>query len=193
MAESWPDDLCPAQITWGCVYNSRAFTSTLSNAQQIVSYPGAYWTCSMQFNALTREKERRLSTLVGRLRGMTGTVNVPVFARSRTGSIGSPVVTSASTNAFSINVGGLTATGTVFRAGDYITLAGQLYEVVEDVVANGANALITINKRIRSNIAAGTPIEYLNPYCEMRLTSDTFTVNRQPIIGTSSIELREAF
>lgn len=193
MAESWPDDLCPQQMTWGCVYNSRAFTSTLSNAQQVVSYPGAYWRCSMQFNALTRERERRLSVLVGRLRGMSGTVNVPVRTRRRSDNIGVPLVASAATNAFAINVSGLTVGGVVFRAGDYITIAGQLYEVIEDAVPAGATALVTVNKRIRSTIAPGTPIEYQNPYCEMRLVDDSFSVNLQPIIGNGSLEFREAF
>jgi len=193
MAESWPEDLCPQQMTWGCVYNSRAFNSTLSNAQQVVSYPGAYWRCAMQFNALTRARERRLSGLVGRLKGMAGTVNVPVRARRRTDNIGAPVVTSAATNSFAINVSGLTASGVVFREGDYITIAGQLYEVVEDAISAGTTAMVTVNKRIRSTIAPGTPIEYQNPYCEMRLVDDSFSVNIQPIIGSSSLEFREAF
>ncbi|WP_313397150.1 hypothetical protein [Stutzerimonas nitrititolerans] len=193
MAETWPDDLRPQQIGWGCVYNSRAFTSTLSNSQQVVSYPGAYWRCSMQFSALTRERARRLSVLVGRLRGMAGTVNVPIRTRLRTDNIGAPVVASAATNAFAISMTGLIASGVVFRAGDYLTVAGQLYEVVEDASANGADALVTVNKRIRSSIAPGTPIEYRNPYCEMRLMDDSFSENVQPIISSSSLQFREAF
>lgn len=193
MAESWPEKLKPQRTSWGCVYNSRAFTSTLSNAQQIVGYPGAYWTCSMQFGVLTREKERLLTGLVGRLRGLSGTVNVPVRSRRRTDNIGSPVVDMANTNALAINVSGLTATGEVFREGDYITIAGQLYEVVVPASASGGTALVTVNKRIRSNIAPGTPIEYQNPYCEMRLTSDAFSVDIRAIVSSGSLDLREAF
>lgn len=193
MAESWPEELCPQQMSWGCVYNSRAFTSSLSNAQQIVGYPGAYWTCSLQFGVLTRDMERRLTGLVGRLRGLSGTVNVPAFTRRRTDNIGTPVVTMANTNATAINVSGLTATGVVFHEGDYITIAGQLYEVVVPASASGGTALVTVNKRIRSNIAPGTPIEYRDPYCEMRLTSDTHSVDIRAIISSGSLDLREAF
>lgn len=193
MAEPWPDELCPQQMTWGCVYNSRAFTSTLSNAQQIVGYPGAYWICSMQFSALDRDLERKLTSLVGRLRGMSGTVNVPALTRQRTDDIGSPEVVMANTNAFAINVSGLTASGVVFREGDYITISGQMYEVVEDVTASGGSALVTVNKRIRSNIPAGTPIEYQNPYCEMRLTNDRHSVDIQAVISSGSLDMREAF
>lgn len=193
MAESWPEDLCPLRMTWGCVYNSRAFTSSLSNSQQIVSYPGAYWRCSLEFSVLTRRTERKLTGLIGRMRGMAGTVNVPAFTRRRTVDMGNVVVASASTNALAIGVSGLTVSGPAFREGDYITIGGQMYEVVQDVVAEGGVASIPVNKRVRSTIAPGTPVEYRNPYCEMRLVDDTLSVDIRPIIASGSIELREAF
>jgi len=147
----------------------------------------------MQFDALTRKTERRISSLIGRLRGMAGTVNVPAFTRKRSDDIGNPVVSIANTNVLQINARGITKSGIVFREGDYITILGQLYEVTADVTAASGTAVIPVNKRVRSNIPAGTPIEYRNPYCEMRLTSDTFSLNIQPVISSGSIELREAF
>ncbi|MFC0710737.1 hypothetical protein [Azorhizophilus paspali] len=194
MAEPWPDGLCPQQMSWGCVYNSRAFTSTLSNAQQIVSYPGAYWTCSMSFSALTRTQERLLTSLIGRLQGMAGTIQVPATTRQRADNIGAPVLAAAaSTNAYSLSVSGLTANGIVFRAGDYITLEGVMFEVVADATAMGGAAVVTVNKRVRAGIPAGTAIEYQVPWCEMRLTGDVFSVDLQPLTCSATIELREAF
>jgi len=193
MAEAWPAELCPAQMSWGCRYNSRAFTSTLSNAQQIVGYPGSYWTCTLQFDLLSWEKERLLSGLVGRLRGMVGTVNVPAFTRSRTDDVGTLTVAAAATNAYAIDVAGFSVAGPVFRAGDYITVTGQMYEVVTDASAAGGKATLTVNKRVRASIATGTPIEYKNPYCEMRMTTDFSPVNRGSVSVDGSIELREAF
>ncbi len=216
MAESWPEDLYPQRATWGIVHNSRAFTSTLSNAQQIVGYPGAYWRCSLQFSNMSRDKERKLTALIGRLRGMAGTVNVPAETRMRNDDLGAPVVAQASANTYAITVDGLgghpleyppgpsldldfgqqayaVMQRLAFHAGDYITISGQLYEVVEDVVMTGATAVVPVNRRIRSTIAPGTPIEYRNPYCEMRLSSDAFSVDLQPVVGHSSIDLREAF
>lgn len=101
------------------------------------------------------------------------------------------MVASAATNAFVINVIGLTATGKVFGTGDYITIAGQMYEVVADAVASGGSALVAVNKQIRSTIAPGTPIEYRN--CEMRLISDSFSVDIRPVVSSGSLDLREAF
>lgn len=193
MAVSWPADLYPSQMTWGCVYNSRAFTSSLSNAQQIVSYPGAYWRCSMRFNQMDQARERRLTAMLGRLQGMAGTINVPADTRMRTDNIGSPAVSSAATNSFAIGMTGITVAGRAFSAGDYITISGQMFEVVEDATASGGSALVRVNKRVRSTIAPGTPIEYRNPYCEMRLANDSFSVDMEQMSAGSAIELREAF
>ncbi|MCG6540163.1 hypothetical protein MCB86_08750 [Pseudomonas sp. KSR10] len=193
MAENWPSELYPSQMTWGCVYNSRAFTSSLSNAQQIVSYPGAYWRCSMRFNSMSQERERRLTAMLGRLQGMAGTINVPTDTRTRADDIGTPAVSSAATNAFAIGMTGISVNGRAFSAGDYITIGGQLFEVVEDAIASGGSALVRVNKRIRSTIAPGTPVEYKNPYCEMRLSNDSFSVDMQQMSAGSAIEMREAF
>lgn len=103
------------------------------------------------------------------------------------------MVASAATNDFVINVIGLTATGKVFGTGDYITIAGQMYEVVADAVASGGASLVAVNKQIRSTIAPGTPIEYRNPYCEMRLISDSFSVDIRRVVSSGSLDLREAF
>ena len=37
MAIAWPEGLCPSEMTWGVVYNNRAFTSTLSNSGKSTS------------------------------------------------------------------------------------------------------------------------------------------------------------
>ncbi|MBD1590204.1 hypothetical protein HAQ06_26580, partial [Pseudomonas sp. C2L12B] len=65
MAIPWPASLCPNEMTWGMVYNNRGFTSSLSNAQQVVGYPGAYWQCTLTFNNQTRDRERQLTSLIG--------------------------------------------------------------------------------------------------------------------------------
>lgn len=67
MALAWPASLPVSEMTWGIVNNSRAFTSTLSNAQQIVGQPGAYWQCTLTFGLLTRTQERQLSAFLGEL------------------------------------------------------------------------------------------------------------------------------
>lgn len=193
MAEPWPDNLRSNRRSMSLRQNSRAYTSSLSNAQQIVSAPGAYWQCSMTFSVMTREKERKFSALFGRLRGMVGTVNVPDWNRERDDDIGQVTISSALAYSATMVVAGITRSGVVFREGDRITAAGQLYEVVQDVVAAGGVAELPLNRLIRSTIPVGTPVEYNRPYCEMRLSSDVMNVSISAIISSGSFDFREAF
>ncbi|MBD1589673.1 hypothetical protein, partial [Pseudomonas typographi] len=165
MAIPWPASLCPNEMTWGMVYNNRGFTSSLSNAQQVVGYPGAYWQCTLTFNNQTRDRERQLTSLIGSLQGMFGTVNVPAFTRRRTDSIGAAVVVSGNAQALVMTIGGVTASAKVFSMGDYITVAGEMFEVIDDATSDGqGQVVVNLNKRIRKTLVAGTAVEYQNPY-----------------------------
>lgn len=194
MATAWPASLCPSEMTWGMVYNNRGFTSVLSNSQQVVGYPGAYWQCTLTFNNLSRAEERQLTSLIGRLQGMFGTVNLPAFTRRRTDAIGAPVVVSGNAQALIMTIGGVTASAKVFSMGDYISVAGEMFEVVDDATSNGqGQVLVNLNKRIRKTLSAGAAVEYKNPFAEMRRTDDSNSLTIQPIVANGTLQLREAF
>lgn len=194
MAIQWPASLRPSEMAWGLVNNSRAFTSTLSNAQQIVGQPGAYWQCTLIFNLLTREQERELSAFLGRLDGLFGTFNLPAFTRTRQVSVGSLTVASGVAQARAITVAGAAANTSIFAVGDYLTVAGEMFEVVEPVTSNAqGQALVSVNKRIRKSFTVGAPVEYLNPYAECRMTQDTWNMTVRPVVSSGSYQFREAF
>ncbi|MCK9740014.1 hypothetical protein LT697_00450 [Pseudomonas syringae pv. syringae] len=194
MALTWPASLRPSEMSWGIVNNSRAFTSSLSNAQQIVGYPGAYWQCTLTFGLLTRAQERELSSFLGRLDGMFGTFNLPDFTRYRKDSIGALSVVSGFAQARSMIITGAPAGSPVFSAGDYITIAGEMFEVTDPASSNAqGQATVLLNKRIRKTLTAGAAVEYMNPYSEMRMTSDTWSMTRRPVVANGSYQFREAF
>lgn len=194
MALTWPASLRPSEMSWGIVNNSRAFTSSLSNAQQIVGYPGAYWQCTLTFGLLTRAQERELSSFLGRLDGMFGTFNLPDFTRYRKVSIGALSVVSGFAQARSMIIAGAPASSPVFSAGDYITIAGEMFEVTDSVSSNAqGQATVLLNKRIRKTLTPGAAVEYMNPYSEMRMTSDTWSMTRRPVVANGSYQFREAF
>lgn len=194
MALTWPASLRPSEMTWGIVNNSRAFTSTLSNAQQIVGHPGAYWQCTLTFGLLTREEERELSSFLGKLDGLFGTVNLPDFTRARKNGIGALSVVSGFAQARSMIIAGAPASSPVFSIGDYITIAGEMFEVTDPVSSNAQGQVtVPVNKRIRKSLTAGAAVEYLNPYSEMRMTSDTWSMTRRPVVANGSYQFREAF
>lgn len=194
MALTWPASLCPSEMTWGLVNNSRAFTSTLSNAQQIVGQPGAYWQCTLTFGLLTRTQERELSAFLGKLDGLFGTFNLPAFTRTRKVSVGSLTVVTGVAQTRAIQVAGAAANKPIFSIGDYLTVAGEMFEVVAPAVSNAqGQALVSVNKRIRKSLVAGAPIEYLNPYAECRMTQDTWNMTVRPVVASGSYQFREAF
>ena len=194
MALTWPASLRPSEMSWGIVNNSRAFTSSLSNAQQIVGYPGAYWQCTLTFGLLTRAQERELSSFLGKLDGMFGTLNLPDFTRYRKVSVGALSVVSGFAQARSIIIAGATASSPVFSTGDYITIAGEMFEVTDPVSSNAQGQVtVPLNKRIRKTLTPGAAVEYLNPYSEMRMTSDTWSMTRRPVVANGSYSFREAF
>lgn len=194
MAIDWPASLCPSEMTWGMVYNNRAFTSTLSNAQQIVGYPGAYWQCTLSFSGLDRETERQVTALLGRLQGMYGTLNLPAFTRRRKDNIGSPVVVTGNAQATNMTLAGVTPNAKAFSIGDYITVAGEMFEVVEDAISNAQGGVqVFLNKRIRRAVVAGSAVEYRNPYSEVRRADDTHELSIKPVTASGSFKFREAF
>jgi len=194
MALTWPASLRPSEMTWGIVNNSRAFTSALSNAQQIVGYAGAYWQCTLTFGLLTRAQERELSSFLGKLDGMFGTFNLPAFTRRRTNSVGALTVVTGNAQARTMVLAGATPSTAIFAAGDYITIAGEMFEVTDAVSSNAQGGLtVALNKRIRKSLTPGAAVEYLNPYSEMRMTSDTWSMSVRPVIANGSYQFREAF
>lgn len=194
MAITWPASLCPSEMTWGIVNNSRAFTSTLSNAQQIVGFPGAYWQCTLTFGLLARDQERELSAFLGRLDGMFGTFNLPAFTRTRSDNIGALVVVTGIAQARAMLVSGATPSAPIFKPGDYLTVAGEMFEVTDAVSSNASGqAVVPLNKRIRKTLTPGAAIEYRNPYSEMRMTTDTWSMAVRPVVANGSYQFREAF
>ncbi|MBD1602573.1 hypothetical protein HAQ05_28320, partial [Pseudomonas sp. CA3A] len=85
--------------------------------------------------------------------------------RRRTDSIGAAVVVSGNAQALVMTIGGVTASAKVFSMGDYITVAGEMFEVIDDATSDGqGQVVVNLNKRIRKTLVAGTAVEYQNPY-----------------------------
>lgn len=194
MAIEWPAALRPTGMTLGVTYNNRSFTSPLSNSQQVVGYPGAYWQCQLSFGVLTREQERVMTSMLGALQGMAGTVKIPTFTRRGIGDIGAAKVVTASAQSSLMVINGVTANAMVFKQGDYITVADQLFEIISDASSDASGQVtLSLNKRIRKLVAPGTAIEYRKPYALMRRMEDSHQISVQPVIASVTLQFREAF
>ncbi|MBZ5489139.1 hypothetical protein HW452_16590 [Halomonas aquamarina] len=190
----WPAHIKPHRMSWGRRFNTRAFTSPLSQSQQITGAPGAYWQCSLEFPSLNREKERALTTFIGRLQGMAGTFRLRPWTRPPGPFAGNAVVDGANQRGAQIATRNWQASKVVLRAGDYITVNNQLLEVLDDVSSNAqGRAVIPVAPWLRVSPTNGEAVNYQQPYAVMRLSEDEQMFDVQALIASGTITAREAF
>ncbi|MBS3670204.1 hypothetical protein [Vreelandella boliviensis] len=191
---NWPAEIKPRRMSWGRVYNTRAFTSPFSQSQQIVGAPGAYWKCTLNFPTLNRHKERVLSTFIGSLQGMAGTFQLRPWTRPPGPAVGSAVVDGGGQAGGQLVTRNWTPNTAVLRMGDYATVNDQLLEVLEDVTSNAQGiAILPISPWLRSPPANGATVNYQQPYAVMRLMQDEQMLDVQAVIASGTLECREAF
>ncbi|MDH4572475.1 hypothetical protein [Salinicola acroporae] len=190
----WPEGLYCDRMRWGRAFNNKAFTSVFTNAQQIRTYPGAYWKCTMQFQNLNDREERLLTTLVGSLQGMAGTFKLYPWRRSGRPDHGTVRVNGNGNASGTLPSRGWQPSTLVLRMGDYITVNDQLLEVLADVTSNGqGNATIQVAPWLRLPPADGTEINYTRPFAIMRLTSDDEENTIRSAMADGTLDCREAF
>lgn len=80
-ALEWPDEVCPASLTWRPESNTKTFRSPFNGASQTVRFPGTRWVCSLTFNNLSDEKSRRIDALIAELDGEYGRVKIHDWGR----------------------------------------------------------------------------------------------------------------
>ncbi len=190
----WPAHIKPRRMSWGRRFNTRAFTSPLSQSQQIAANPGAYWQCSLSFPSLTRDKERTLSTFIGSLQGMAGTFRLRPWTRPPGPFAGNAVVDGANQAGAQLVTRNWMPSRVVLRAGAYITVNDQLLEVLTDVSSNAqGRAVIPVSPWLRQPPANGATVNDQDPYAIMRLTQDEQMLDVTYIIASGTLDCREAF
>ncbi|MDQ2324992.1 hypothetical protein RBI98_09365 [Citrobacter koseri] len=195
-ALEWPEDVCPASLTWRSESNTKTFRSPFNGASQTVRFPGTRWMCSLTFNNLSDEKSRRIDSLVAELDGEYGRVKIRDWGRSGRTPTGSPLVDGANQTGTELHSKGWTAGMVVLRQGDYITVNNELKIVTADVSsASNGTALIPFAPMLRSSPPANAVIEVANPYGIFKLKDNQQGAgNRVPGVFTSyTLEFEEAF
>ncbi|HBC9089262.1 TPA: hypothetical protein KE767_004271 [Citrobacter koseri] len=195
-ALEWPEDVCPASLTWRPESNTKTFRSPFNGASQTVRFPGTRWVCSLTFNNLSDEKSRRIDSLVAELDGEYGRVKIRDWGRSGRTPAGSPLVDGANQTGTELHSKGWTAGMVVLRQGDYITVNDELKMVTADVSsASNGTALIPFAPMLRSSPPANAVIEVASPYGIFKLKDNQQGAgNRVPGVFTSyTLEFEEAF
>lgn len=192
----WPQDVCPASLTWRPESNSKTFRSPFNGASQTVRFPGTRWLCSLTFTNLTDDKSRRIDALVAALDGEYGRVKIRDWGRDGQTPAGAPVVSDADQSGVSLNTKGWTPGAVVLRTGDYFTVNNELKMVTADASSNSSGvAIIQFAPMLRSAPPANTPLEVAAPYGIFKLKDNSQGAgNRIPGVFTSyTINFEEAF
>ncbi|MDW3570960.1 hypothetical protein N4235_08520 [Enterobacter asburiae] len=195
-ALEWPEDVCPASLTWRPESNTKTFRSPFNGASQTVRFPGTRWICSLTFSNLTDDKSRRIDALVADLDGEYGRVKIRDWGRAGRTPAGNPVVSDANQTGNQLGSKGWTPGRLVLRTGDYFTVNDELKMVTADVTSTAAGtAVIPFAPMLRASPPANGKIEVAMPYGIFKLKDNQQGAgNRIPGGFTSyTLEFEEAF
>ncbi|EBF6817825.1 hypothetical protein NN749_000802 [Salmonella enterica] len=195
-ALEWPEDVCPASLTWRPESNTKTFRSPFNGASQTVRYPGTRWVCSLTFNNLSDDKSRRLDSLIAELDGEYGRVKIHDWGRGGRTPAGSPVVNGANQTGTELQTSGWAPGVVVLERGDYITVNDELKIVTADVTSTSTGtATVTFAPMLRWSPPDGAAVEVAKPYGIFKLKDNQQGAgNRVPGVFTSyTLELEEAF
>ncbi|NUA26103.1 hypothetical protein [Cupriavidus basilensis] len=197
----WPVDLVPAKTTWGLQSNTEAFTSPLNRATQTMERPGARWKVTLEFPPMNEVKRGRLEGFLAGLGGQAGRFNLwphqrpsaAILATPRDATLvldflaqsyqvdGLPVVNGAMANFKLLPTKYWPASTLVLRAGEFLSVGGELKMVTVDVASDAAgSASIPVAPAFRIAPADGAVLKLSKPTAKMMLATDEYSVAVTP-------------
>ena len=142
---TWPANIYPSTSTLQWMDNSARFVSPLSGATRTVNRPGGRWRLTMSFQARKPATAQTLEAFLFRLEGATHRAVIPDFAYERQGTGGgveaspvyTPVVDGAGQTGRTLLTTGWAPGEVVLKAGDRVTVNGQMLVLAEDCTSSG--------------------------------------------------------
>lgn len=197
---AWPAtrDWAASRFELRVLPNLRVFTGAYTANTDVLDLLGERWVASIDLpptesQLLGGERE----AFFDRLKGAANKVALwnlrrpaPMGTARGTLTLGAPVAQLANT----CSIAGAGA-GSTLKAGDMLSLAGQLVRVMESVVANGAGTFTSVEfqPRARAAMASGAAVLWDKPTATFILKGDGVpTVHRPGMVEGCSFELVEA-
>lgn len=148
----------PGSARWGLKSNTQVFTSPLNGAVQTMELLGARWTVAFALSAMIAADARLLRAFLATLRGQANRFTLAPFEMlQRASTINLSGVTlgaSVAQLANSCTLNGCGA-GTVLKAGEYFSVAGELKMATADSTANGSGVMTGVTFEPTVRTAAG--------------------------------------
>lgn len=160
--------------------NTQVFISSLSNQIQRRNLTGSYWMSEYSLPPMSRSNWSAWQAFFNELQGRRNTFNgfCPDSKTTQGTSTGTPLVNGASQTGNSIITDGWTASTAILKAGDFISVGGELKQVSSDVSSDGSgNATITFQPAIRNSPSDNSSIVVSNATCPMILLSNEVNFN----------------
>lgn len=191
----WPAGLVPSKATWRLQSNTESFSSPLNRSTQTVERPGARWNVSLEFPPLKDPELGRLEAFLASLSGMAG--RFTIWPHGRPGnSAFSPLVNGTVTDFKALPTKSWPVSTLVLRAGDYLSVNGELKMVTSDVTSDaGGLATVPVAPPFRRAPAANSAITLNKPRATMMLAADEHgaTIGQARISDSLVIGMVEVF
>lgn len=188
----WPVDLIPNSSSLELFYPSQEFKSEFTGVTQSVSMPGAHWKLEMKFSGLTDDEARQIEVITDSLRGNTESMQVLDHARLGVVAKGNPVLTKVAQGTQAVS-GGWNASTTVLKAGDLVTINGELKRIKQDIKTSASGvATLHFNPPLRKPAPAQAAVITLNPYMTAHLEKNSVKFSRKPMSTDVSLKFIEA-
>ena len=185
------------ELQWHPQVSSVVTESPFSFVQQVQMLGGQRRAVTVRLNPLSIEVAKEWIAFFLRLNGPEGTFYLSdIVGQNPTLTRGTPLVNGAGQTGSSLITDGWTASTKVLNEGEWIELDGRLYQVVNDVTADGSgNATLSLWPKINFAPLDNASIEADSPQGEFRLVDmpvHNWTVQRLMEGGTfSAIEAEE--
>ncbi|MNM87654.1 hypothetical protein D3C81_998430 [compost metagenome] len=176
----WPANLVPSKATWGLQSNTESFTSPLNRSSQTVERPGARWKVTLEFPPMKDPELGRLEAFLASLGGMAGRFTLWPHGRPGTSPY-APLVRELMTNFKMLPTSSWPSSALVLKAGDYLSVGGELKMVTADVTSNGAGqADVPVAPAFRNAPLINGVVALLKPRATMMLATDEYSVTVLP-------------
>lgn len=193
--------LIPTECNFELVRKERSFESQFTGARQTLSSPVSYWTFEIKFENLRRTQAADLMSRLWGLRGASGRFLLSDWSAPSASGIGGsylvmPGVTQlpGAVRIYNVPVG-----STVAKAGDYVSINGELKGVLTDVVGDTyGQALIYFEPWLRNPVSGGETVNFDAPTGTFQLepnfniprrTSKKLVLAEITITGTEAIDI----
>lgn len=192
---TWPAGLVPSSTSMTLIENTAAFENPLTGTIQTLERPGARWSQSLSFNAMTGADRAELQAFLASLRGQANRAVLPVFGHTNRGAGGgTPLVAGGSQTGASLNTDGWSNSTQVLRKGDFFTVNGELKMVTADVTSSGTGtATVAFAPILRSAPADNAPLSVSSLTAKYVLASPSVGWSNAPWISGPISEFQLEF